>query len=437
MTRIALVVLDTLRKDAFDDHFDWLPGHRFENAWSPSHWTVPVHGSLFTGKYPTEHGSLANSKPLTCSDSTLSETLVSEGFSTRGFSANPFVTPAFNFDRGFQTFDGSFDNLPMFDKILDWRAFHEEYGDEGIRRFGRALLKCFQKDVDTARSLKVGLQIKLREARDRQDKDSGITEAIEWLKSQRLNEDEFVFFNLMEAHAPYDMIPQEYVSGSAPSELGLQHHFEPLDESQTAEAYNAAVSYLSDAYRKLFADLTRRMDFVITLGDHGELLGEHAYYGHEYGLFPELTHVPLAVSGEGLENTERDSVVSLLDVYPTVLKLAGIHSNRRGESLLEEKRGSRTYLTEGHGLPQDRVQKLSKMGHNVERYDSVFRGIVTTDGYEYESIDGWELCGAHTSNKFKDELDDLVERLEESSETSDRPDISQAALERLKANGYA
>ncbi|WP_126661903.1 sulfatase [Haloterrigena salifodinae] len=437
MTQIALVVLDTLRKDAFDNHFDWLPGQRFENAWSPSHWTVPVHGSLFTGKYPTEHGSIAHSKALSCRDSTLPETLASEGFSTKGFSANPFITPAFNFDRGFETFDGSFDNLPMFDEILDWGAFHEEYGDEGIRRFGRALLKCFQKDVDAVQSLKTGLQIKLREARDRQDKDSGITEAIEWFKSQKLSENEFVFFNLMEAHAPYDKIPKKYVSGSAPRELGLQHHFEPLDESQTAEAYNAAVSYLSDAYRTLFADLTRQMDYVITLGDHGELLGEHEYYGHEYGLFPELTHVPLVVSGEGLENKELDSVVSLLDVYPTVLKLAGIPSNRRGEPLLEDKMGRRAYLTEGHGLPKDRVLKLSNMGHDVERYDSVFRGIVTTDGYEYESIDGWESHSSHKSNKLQNELKDLVEQLEKHSETADRPDISQAALERLKANGYA
>lgn len=53
---IALIVLDTLRKDSFDEHFDWLPGRRFENAWAPSHWTVPVHASLFTGHYPSEVG---------------------------------------------------------------------------------------------------------------------------------------------------------------------------------------------------------------------------------------------------------------------------------------------------------------------------------------------------------------------------------------------
>jgi len=48
-TSIALVVLDTLRKDSFDEHFDWLEGVRYDNAWSTSHWTHPAHGSLFTG----------------------------------------------------------------------------------------------------------------------------------------------------------------------------------------------------------------------------------------------------------------------------------------------------------------------------------------------------------------------------------------------------
>ncbi|SIR66187.1 hypothetical protein SAMN05421858_3201 [Haladaptatus litoreus] len=30
MIRIALVALDTLRKDAFDAEFDWFPGKRFD-----------------------------------------------------------------------------------------------------------------------------------------------------------------------------------------------------------------------------------------------------------------------------------------------------------------------------------------------------------------------------------------------------------------------
>lgn len=56
MGNIALVVLDTLRKDLFDAHFGWMPGERFEHAWSTTHWTAAAHASLFTGLYPSEAG---------------------------------------------------------------------------------------------------------------------------------------------------------------------------------------------------------------------------------------------------------------------------------------------------------------------------------------------------------------------------------------------
>jgi arylsulfatase len=45
MASVAVVVLDTLRYDTFEEAFDWLPGRRFTQAYAPSHWTIPVHGS--------------------------------------------------------------------------------------------------------------------------------------------------------------------------------------------------------------------------------------------------------------------------------------------------------------------------------------------------------------------------------------------------------
>jgi hypothetical protein len=86
MTRVVLAVLDTLRKDAFDSHFEWPPGLRFENAWSTSHWIVPSHASLFTGRYGSEIGSKVNSKRLNISSPVLSEELSELGVSTRAFS---------------------------------------------------------------------------------------------------------------------------------------------------------------------------------------------------------------------------------------------------------------------------------------------------------------------------------------------------------------
>ncbi len=56
---IALVVLDTLRKDYFEEEFEWLhsTGTYFDNGWSTSHWTIPAHASLFSGRYACEIGT--------------------------------------------------------------------------------------------------------------------------------------------------------------------------------------------------------------------------------------------------------------------------------------------------------------------------------------------------------------------------------------------
>jgi arylsulfatase A-like enzyme len=103
MSKIALVVLDTLRKDAFDNHFDWLPGARFDRAWSTSHATVPSHASLFTGLYPSETGVYGTGEMFDFPSQSLAELLSESGIQSDGFSCNPFISDTFGFTRGFES----------------------------------------------------------------------------------------------------------------------------------------------------------------------------------------------------------------------------------------------------------------------------------------------------------------------------------------------
>lgn len=61
---VALIILDTLQKDVFNDQFGWLSGVRCENAWNTSHCTTPAHAFLFIGVYPSKVGAHAKHKQL-------------------------------------------------------------------------------------------------------------------------------------------------------------------------------------------------------------------------------------------------------------------------------------------------------------------------------------------------------------------------------------
>lgn len=135
MSSVALVVLDTLRKDAFDEYFGWLPGTRFENAYSTSGWTVPAHGSLFTGRYPSESGVYAKFETLSPSDPVLAESLSRAGYTTRGFSANANISDAFNFTRGFDEFHHSWRGERRHEGVVDWGEFVSRTADMGPEKY--------------------------------------------------------------------------------------------------------------------------------------------------------------------------------------------------------------------------------------------------------------------------------------------------------------
>jgi len=111
------------------------------------------------------------------------------------------------------------------------------------------------------------------------------------------SEDTSLFANLMEAHTPY-YPAKEYRVTNDPVFIDVSHVIEePSDPTRIRRAYRSSVRYLADVYRDLFEALGE-FDYVITVSDHGEMLGEHGMWNHVHGLYPELTHVPLVISGQ-------------------------------------------------------------------------------------------------------------------------------------------
>ena len=90
--------------------------------------------------------------------------------------------------------------------------------------------------------------------------------------------------------------------------------------------YDAEVRYLDDHVGRLLAGVRARglggRAVIVFAADHGEGLGEHDYwFAHGEYLTDPLVRVPLVVVAPGKRPARRDDVVSLVDVFPTLLRL--------------------------------------------------------------------------------------------------------------------
>lgn len=434
MTNVAVVVLDTLRKDSFDDHFDWLPGVSYDDAWSTSHWTVPAHASLFTGRYGSEVPATKKSPAFpTESVAWLPSQLRERGYTTRAFSANAFLSWKFGFDDGFDQFEGSWRvrQIPRAD-LFDWDSFIARNRDRGPERFPLALWECLRSDCDTLPSLKYGARLKLNEYRDggNEHADDGAAEALDLVESTSFGDREFLFVNLVEPHWPYDA-PEEYRRVEAPDLRWLDATLDDGydDPERVRTAYEDEVRYLSDVYRDLFAALRESFDVVVTCSDHGESLGEGGAWQHWYGIPPEVTNVPLSVYAPD-EAFDEHGPVSLLDVHRTVAELTGVSVDSAGADLRALPDGSdRPVGVEYHGLSSQHVEGMERRGYDHGRYDVSLYGVVTDAGYHRETFDGFVGDDRDAVEAFA-EARDVVE-------VGDDRDLDAETRRQLEDLGYA
>ncbi|MBT4823501.1 MAG: sulfatase-like hydrolase/transferase [Lentisphaerae bacterium] len=94
--------------------------------------------------------------------------------------------------------------------------------------------------------------------------------------------------------------------------------------------YHAMVRFVDDSVgrilRKLDELALRENTIVVFCADHGDFMGEHGMQCKGGLFYDSLTHVPLIVSCPGRvpEGLRDESMVSLMDVVPTVLQLQDI-----------------------------------------------------------------------------------------------------------------
>jgi len=119
-----------------------------------------------------------------------------------------------------------------------------------------------------------------------------------------------VWIHLYDPHAPYNP-PPEFVRASS-----VEKRYE--GEVRYADAQIARV------FDWLTAHALRDRTLIVVAGDHGEGLGDHMERTHGMLLYDSTLRVPLIVSAPGVTAARRSEPVSLVDIAPTIVRVAGV-----------------------------------------------------------------------------------------------------------------
>ncbi len=293
---VLLIIIDTLRADHLScygyeretsPNIDSLAntGTRWVNAQAQAPWTLPSHASIWTGLSVQAHHTGTwedKNHALDTNLPSLPQTLQSTGYRTCGITNIILLNSAHGFDAGFDYFDcnetGNGRASKSIDLLLDWI------------------------DEDTLR-----------------------------------NDNFFAVLHLFDVHDPYDPLPpfdtlfdpdgtREITTWRCDKRTGGLLYPEHL-EHLTA-MYNSEIAYTDNQLGRLFGELRTRgladSTLIIVTSDHGEGFLEHGRVGHGNSLCQELLHIPLIMSGPGIEADRIDSLrVGHYDLFPTILTLVG------------------------------------------------------------------------------------------------------------------
>ncbi len=377
---ILLLVLDTLRADrlsCYGHPTETSPnldafaetGTRFERAISPAQWTIPAHGSLFSGEYPTTHGTTQITHKHASGHPTLAERLHQAGYQTVGFCNNPLLGVVENdLDRGFQAFYNYGGVLPARPTEVQGRI-----GWTGrVARLFRKLIAGLNEPIQALFTqqewlLNVAMQPWLVALWERHINFKGNTERslrdlLGYLRYHHRREDRqplFIYLNLMETHLPYEP-PRTFIRRHAPYVLEerearefmndynhrsydwitpITEPFSKLEHETLNTMYNAEVAYEDHLLGPLLTYLNipeRRADtLVILTSDHGEGLDHHGYVGHSLVTYEDLIRVPLIMRypRDYPAGTVVESPISTRRIFHTILEAAESHPSEDIQTL--------------------------------------------------------------------------------------------------------
>ena len=242
--------------------------------------------------------------------------------------------------------------------------------------------------------------------------------------------------------------------------LGLKEYSDE-ELAIMAATYDATLVELDELFRQLMENLDARGELdntlVVLVSDHGEHLGEHHLFDHQFSLYDELIRVPLILRGPGIESGVEDRPVMTQDLFATLQEVGGVAapspSTGANTSLLrpqESRPRLAEYLVTRQGVLDAFQPDFPE--HGFQKYQRQLRAV--TDGdlkYIWSSAGDHELFDLATdrtesSNLIRENpeqaargaitLEGEVARLRPYQGTGEAPEIPEDVGELLRDLGY-
>ncbi len=292
---VVFIGIDTLRADATSLYGaslhgrDTTPNLRklaqrglvFDNATSQAPWTLPSFASMFTGKYPHEHGAYSLSGRLRPGEVTLAEVLREAGYATSAAVAHTYLDTYHGLNQGFERFDES--------NALGHRAI----------------------TAPAITDLTLG--------------------AIEAANARPF----FAFAHYFDPHYEYMDHAESDWSDGYTGWLAAQLDYDNLERNRhliekpelefLVDRYEEEIAFTDREIGRLVDGLAARKllesTWIVVVADHGEEFLERGAFGHTTGMWQEQIHVPLVIVPplSGLSAVRALRVVETRDLFGTVL----------------------------------------------------------------------------------------------------------------------
>ena len=431
---VLLISIDSLRRDHVGAYGYPLPttptidrlaleGVLFRNAVSTTSWTLAAHAALLTGVHDSRHGATVPTAVLDESVPTLAEAFRAAGYRTVGFYAGPFLHPHFGLARGFEEYvDCTSYGLADSESPANPRlhaASHKDVTNPRIaERFARIVASADARPF-------------------------------------------FYFVHMWDVH--YDLVPpppydRMFAKDTSPPDVDPDFRHDPrfapgMDERafrQVVALYDGEIRFTDDTLGAMLERLRARglleNTIVVVTSDHGEEFLEHGGKGHRNTLFDEVLAVPLVFWAPArLRPGVADETASLLDVAPTLARLAGI-------AALPGVDGQPLFDSHGAPIVDARIAvselRLSARRPKLiaaQRYpDKVIRDVMgRTDAYYDLSADPRESAPRAAAGvpRARPLVDALERRYADAGNTGTdgrkpSPSLTPAMENRLKTLGY-